>query len=294
MDVPRWQRIAFSTWNRKPHRNISKFCCNLLYAMVFELQMVPNDSRLFDGLLGGSPCWGLCNQQTREASSGSLSDHASTSLCCWVSLHLRFSPFLGDFRCKKRSPCFFCASLGKPLHVIQGPNCVKILSNMPSKWEDKAGLSGAKGERQWLLFVSWLGVFFAIFGMARVVLADGCLGLHVESRLSRPATNCASRRVWFLCAIYGSIPPPPQPYRIESILRLDCCLPNFACSAPLPVARVRALPVAWKRRRRKRGGGGGGDEADVKSNNLHLTDTQRGWCHRGCFEMSWWGSLEVK
>ncbi len=32
----------------------------------------------------------------------------------------------------------------------------------------------------------------------------------------------------------------------------------------------------------------------IKSNNPHLTDTQWGWCQRGCFEMSWWGSLEVK
>ena len=41
-------------------------------------------------------------------------------------------------------------------------------------------------------------------------------------------------------------------------------------------------------------GGGGGDEADIKSNNPHPTDTQQGWCQHGCFEMSWWGSVEVK
>ena len=39
---------------------------------------------------------------------------------------------------------------------------------------------------------------------------------------------------------------------------------------------------------------GGGDEADRKSNNPHPTDTQQGRCQRGCFEMSWWGSVEVK
>ena len=40
--------------------------------------------------------------------------------------------------------------------------------------------------------------------------------------------------------------------------------------------------------------GGGGDEADVKSNNLRPTDAQQGWCQHGSFEMSWWGSVEVK
>ena len=40
--------------------------------------------------------------------------------------------------------------------------------------------------------------------------------------------------------------------------------------------------------------GGGGDEADIKSNNPHPTDAQQGWCQHDCFEMSWWGSVEVK
>ena len=39
---------------------------------------------------------------------------------------------------------------------------------------------------------------------------------------------------------------------------------------------------------------GVGDKADIKPNNPHPTDTQQGWCQRGCFEMSWWGSVEVK
>ena len=30
------------------------------------------------------------------------------------------------------------------------------------------------------------------------------------------------------------------------------------------------------------------------NNNPCLTDTQRGWCQLGCFNMSWWGLLQVK